>query len=292
MPIDKINKLILGTVQLGLDYGINNSKGKPNREVAFDILDEASVQGIKYLDTAAAYGDSEDVIGAFHKSLHKRFSILTKFHSNGNEQISNLVSSALHRLNVPSIDLLSFHSYEDFKNNPQMVQNLLTEVRAGRIKKIGVSVYTNEQIENLLKFPEVNVIQAPFNILDNESKRAGVFIKAKASGKEIHTRSVFLQGLFFKNLDDLPNNLSPLSGHLQKIAAIAKDANISVASLALNYALSKEYIDGVLIGVENVQQLKSNIEVLKENLPLELVQEIDEIAVDDVKLLNPAEWNK
>ena len=288
----KAEKLILGTVQLGLNYGINNSKGKPSRKNAFAILEEAYSQGIKYLDTAAAYGDSEEVIGSFHSTSQKQFSILTKFHTKGDDQIAKLISSALKRLNVPEIEVLFFHSYQDFKANFKMVEGLLVEVKAGRINKIGVSVYTNEEIEDLLDFNDVKVIQAPFNLLDNGSKRAEIFERAKASGKEIYTRSVFLQGLFFKDTESLPERLIPLKEHLQKIAALAKASNLSIASLALNYALSKNYIDGVLIGVDNVQQLKSNMEVLEQTLPLDIVEEIDKIEVNNIKLLNPAEWNK
>ena len=288
----KAEKLILGTVQLGLNYGINNSKGKPSRENAFTILEEAYSQRIKYLDTAAAYGDSEEVIGSFHSTSQKQFPILTKFHAKSGDQISNLVSSALQRLNVPTIEVLFFHSYQDFKANPKMVEDLLIEVKAGRINKIGVSVYTNTEIEDLLDFNDVKVIQAPFNLLDNESKRAEIFKKAKTSGKEIHTRSVFLQGLFFKDPESLSETLSPLKEHLQKITALAKASNLSMASLALNYALSKNYIDGVLIGVDNVQQLKANMATLEQNLPLGIAQEIDKIIVNNKNLLNPAEWNK
>lgn len=288
----KAEKLILGTVQLGLNYGINNSKGKPTREEAFAILKEANIQGIKYLDTAAAYGDSEEIIGSFHEACQKHFSILTKFHPKDDDQISTLVSSALERLNVPVIETFFFHSYQDFKANPKMLEELESEVKVGRINKIGVSVYTNEEIEDLLNYKQVDVIQAPFNLLDNESKRAEIFERAKVSGKEIHTRSVFLQGLFFKDPESLSEKLSPLKEHLRKITALAKSANLSMASLALNYALSKNYIDGVLIGVDNVQQLKSNIKVLEHTLPLDIAEEIDQTEVYNTKLLNPAEWNK
>lgn len=288
----KSEKLILGTVQLGLDYGINNISGKPTRKNAFAILEEAYSQRIKYLDTAAAYGDSEEVIGKFHNVFQKRFPILTKFHPKGGDDVSKLVSSALGRLNVPEIEVMFFHSYQDYKDNPKLVDDLLIEVKAGRVNKIGVSVYSNEEIENLLDVRDIKVIQAPFNLLDNESKRREIFERAKAGGKEIHTRSVFLQGLFFKDTESLPEKLNPLKLQLQKITGLAQESNLSIASLALNYVLSKNYIDGVLIGVDNEQQLKSNMAVLEQTIPQSLIKEIDNIQVSSVELLNPAEWNK
>lgn len=288
----KIEKLILGTVQLGLEYGINNVTGKPSRKNAFAILEKAYSRGIKYLDTAAAYGDSEEVIGAFHNVDQKRFLILTKFHPKGDEDVSKLVSDALGRLNVTEIEVMFFHSYQDFKSNPKLVDDLLLEVKAGRINKIGVSVYTNEQIEELLDFNDIKVIQAPFNLFDNESKRGEIFERAKAGGKEIHSRSVFLQGLFFKDIESLPENLNPLKPQLLKIMGLAQGSNLSMASLALNYVLSKDYIDGVLIGVDNEQQLNSNFAALEQIIPQSLIKEIDNIQVSSIELLNPAEWNK
>ena len=287
-----LKKLILGTVQLGLDYGINNVSGKPSKKNAFAILEEAYSRGIKYLDTAAAYGDSEEVIGTFHNVFQKRFSILTKFQPKGDDDVPKLVSSALERLNVPEIEVMFFHSYQDFKANPKLVDDLLLEVKAGRINKIGVSVYTNEQIEDLLDFSDIKVIQAPFNLFDNESKRGEIFERAKLRGKEIYTRSVFLQGLFFKDAESLSKKLNPLKEHLQKITGLAQYSNLNMVSLALNYVLSKDYIDGVLIGVDNEQQLKLNLAALEQTIPQSLIEEIDNIQVSYVDLLNPAEWNK
>jgi len=287
----KTEKLILGTVQLGLDYGINNSTGKPNSKEAFGILKEANIQGIKYLDTAEAYGNSEEIIGLFHKASPKHFNILTKFHVKRDDQISSLVTSALQRLNVSNIEVFFFHSYQDIKDNPEMILDLQNEVKAGRINKIGVSVYTNEEINDLLGYKEVDVIQAPFNLLDNENKRAEIFTKAKATGKTVYTRSVFLQGLFFKKTDELPGKLLPLKKDLELIRGLAKDSNLSIGSLALNYVINKKYIDGVLVGVDSVQQLQNNLTALKDELPLEIVQVVDKIMVESNRLLNPAEWN-
>ena len=287
-----VKKLILGTAQLGLNYGINNERGKPSKEEAISILSVAQASGIQFIDTASAYGNSEELIGAFHRISQKQFPVLTKFHAKGDEQIPKVVASALKRLNVPKIEVLFFHSYQDFNANLHMLKDLLVQLKSGRINKIGVSVYTNEEIEHLLEFEDVKVIQAPFNLFDNESKRGEIFERAKALGKEIHTRSVFLQGLFFKDTESLPEKLNPLKPQIQKITGLAQESNLSMASLALNYVLSKDYIDRVLIGVDNEQQLNSNIAALEQTIPQSLIKEIDNIQVSSVELLNPAEWSK
>lgn len=286
------NKLILGTVQLGLDYGINNNSGKPSQDDAYNILDVAYKSGIRCLDTATAYGNSEEIIGAFHENSKQNFSVFTKFHVAENSDISSLLTSSLNKLSVNVIDVLFFHSYQDFKANPKMLSELTNEVDKGNIKKIGVSVYTNKEVEDLLNYPEVEVVQVPFNLLDNEGRRGEVFSKAKRQGKEIHTRSAFLQGVFFKDVVNMPNYLLPLRKALKEIQHIAIQSNLRIASLALNYALSKPYIDRVLFGVENVRQLKSNLIATKDTLPSEIEEAIDAISVDEPRLLNPALWSK
>ena len=282
------NRIILGTVQFGISYGINNERGKPNKKEVLDILNHAKKSGIRYLDTAEAYGDSEEIIGHYNVQTDDfPFSIITKFHLDCTSTISKKVSDATRRLKVPAIDILLFHSYSDFKNSPKAINDLLEEKRKGNIKKIGVSVYQNSEIEELLSIPEVEVIQAPFNLLDNHSKRGQIFQEAKEMGKIIHTRSTFLQGLFFKDLASIPNNLSSLTPHLASI----HELKIPIQGLALGYALAQPYIDGVLIGVDSVDQLENNIAKLTSPPTDEIVNYINEIEVEDIHLLNPSNWN-
>ena len=287
----KANKLILGTVQLGLNYGINNSLGKPSEKGSFSILGYAQKNGVNTLDTAAAYGNSEELIGKYHLNSEEKFSVITKFHLQEGKEVTEIVDKALNKLCVTSIDTLFFHSFQDYHSNPGILQALSKEVGKGRINQLGVSVYTNNEIEALLPVQEISVIQAPFNLLDNHSKRAEIFQKAKTSGKKVHTRSVFLQGLFFISLDTLPKLLFPLKPELAKIHQIANKSGISIGTLAMNYALSKEYIDGVLIGVDSAEQFKENLKSLDETISYEVFRQIDAIAVQNSYLLNPINWN-
>lgn len=127
-------------------------------------------------------------------------------------------------------------------------------------------------------------------MFDNESKRKTILEKAKAVNIEVHTRSVFLQGLFFKGHNDLPEKLKPIKGYLEKLESIEKATGINTQTLALQYVLQKKYIDYVLIGVESVDQLMNNIEILnsEKNIPHEV---IDAIQVSEEYLLNPTNWN-
>ena len=195
------SKLILGTVQFGLHYGVNNTAGKPSKENIKSILDSAYNSGIQLLDTAEAYGDSQNTIGEYHNNSTNKFNVITKFSSNTEGFSLNIIERVYNNLKILDIDKLycyMFHSFDDFnKYFEKYRKELLILKRDGIINNIGVSLYSNDELERVLKFNEITLVQLPFNLLDNNNKRGNIIKKAKAKGIEIHTRSTFLQGLFF-----------------------------------------------------------------------------------------------
>lgn len=291
----KINKFILGTVQFGLDYGINNSSGKPNASVVSSILDLAFESGIFFLDTAEAYGDAHEVIGNYHKVSPHKFKIITKFSSKRTDLSQNLkdrISQNLETLNVDFLYGYMFHSFHDFENYYEKYKNEIQNLKKeGLIKKFGVSIYTNEEFKKILKFDDIDLVQFPFNLLDNASQRSALISEAKQKGIEIHTRSVFLQGLFFKDIKNLPVKLNSLSSYLSSIHSIASDAKINMSDLSLNYAIQQKNIDYVLIGVDNVEQLKENLKSLNHHIPEDVMNKVNELKVTETELLNPSNWN-
>lgn len=286
-----LEKIILGTVQLGIDYGINNSKGKPSLKESYDILEKAEQLNIQTLDTAMVYGDSEEVIGSFiTKNGYNPFRIITKVKISTNANIERLVKESLHKLAQENIHILLYHSYPDMVNNPSSLNALKKLKDEGQINKIGVSVYNNNEIEELLEVEDIEVIQLPFNMLDNDNYHGTILKRAKEKGKTMHIRSVFLQGLFFKGINNIPVSLKSLIPQLSYIKTLAEEYHLSIQQMALGYSMSKEYIDGVLIGIESVDQLEENIISLKKQLPDKLLKEIDAITVDNPYLLNHSTW--
>lgn len=288
-------KLILGTVQFGLDYGINNQKGKPNQESVNKILNTAFQNKINVLDTAEAYGNSQEVIGAYHSKSNHKFEIVTKFSSLRVDlpvKIIDRVKANIETLGVDSLYCYMFHNYSDFKTYFTDFKDDLRQLKSrGLIKKIGVSIYDNKELEDLLNYPEIEVVQLPFNLLDNINQRGSILKKAKDKGMEIHTRSAFLQGLFFRDIKSLPTKMNSLFPYLEMIQQNVKGSNINISDLALNYAVNQQNIDNVLIGVDSDLQLNQNIESLKIELPNQIVDNIDSIEVEDIKMLNPSNWN-
>ena len=288
------SKLILGTVQFGLNYGINNIIGKMSEPKIFELLENAFDLGLRTLDTAEAYGNAHIVISNFHKQSKKRFNIITKYSSSNFDYPIDLVERIqLHcsNFNVNYLEGYMFHSYSDFKININNDPNVLDNIKnSGLVKKIGVSVYANDEIEDLLNFKNINLIQLPFNLFDNEYQRKEILEKAKKRNIEIHTRSVFLQGLFFKNINTLNTILLPFKNDLIKLGLILKNYNIDMNSLALNYAINKPYIDKVLIGVDSLEQLKYNIKATENDFDKSIYEKIDCIQIKNTKLLNPSNW--
>jgi aryl-alcohol dehydrogenase-like predicted oxidoreductase len=292
MPVT--NKIVLGTVQFGLDYGINNIAGKPGGEEVKSILDFAFQNNIHLLDTAEAYGDSHEAIGAYHKSSSNKFNVITKFSSKRKDLSGKLtirISQNLKVLNIDSLYAYMFHSFNDFKSYNDIFKNEIKELKdKGIVNKFGVSVYTNDEIDQLLNYDNIDLIQLPFNLFDNSSQRSTVISQARKRGIEIHTRSAFLQGLFFKNRNSLPVKLVSLKPYLDKIEGILKANDLNMNDLSLNYVIQQDNIDNVLIGVDSVDQLKENIKSLQHQISDKVIRQIDSINVKETALLNPSNW--
>jgi aryl-alcohol dehydrogenase-like predicted oxidoreductase len=284
------SKIILGTVQFGLDYGINNRLGQPDAKQVFKMLELAAAEGIEILDTADAYGSASEILGEFNKVKPDAFKINTKFKA-GLDPISIQLGKSLELLGAKFINAYFFHSFQDFIRFPGLITELSDLKQKNLIKKTGVSVYGNDEFEIAVNTPEVDVIQLPFNLLDNRCQRGKLMTLAKEKGKELQVRSVFLQGLFFMPGKDIPRKLSPLKPYLEKIGAMAQENNLTMESLALMYALSQPEIDHIIIGVDNPEQLRKNLIAAKKCLDANILEVINQIALAETELLYPKNWN-
>ncbi|MDQ8004326.1 MAG: aldo/keto reductase [Pedobacter sp.] len=285
-------KIILGTVQFGLNYGINNYNGKPEQNQVNEILLTAMQAGIQCLDTAEAYGNAHQIIGDFHKkNLSAKFEVISKLPHKLDKDFETKVETYLKDLDVPCLKGLLFHSFETYKECKGSIGLLGEFKKSGKVKYIGVSIYSNSHLEELIQDTEIDIIQLPFNMLDNVSIKGGLLQKAKEAGKIIHTRSAFLQGLFFKAIEDPNKIVRSLEPSLRRIQEISRFYNIPIRQMALNYCLDQKNIDEVLIGVDNLEQLKQNLNDVDLVMPTDLIEELNKIKVMDTNLLNPALWN-
>jgi aryl-alcohol dehydrogenase-like predicted oxidoreductase len=288
-----ISKLILGTVQMGVPYGVNNSNGQISLMDSLEILKVAYDSGLRYLDTAEAYGTSHHVIGQYHERFpdHK-FQVITKLPHLITDDIKNIMERYLIDLNVDCLYGLLFHSYKSYQDKKKLCLPILAEYKkSGLVKNLGVSLYTNEEIEEAINDESIDLIQFPYNLLDNKNLRGEILLKAKAQGKIVHTRSCFLQGLFFSPLDSNHKMVNMLNDELSEIHEISRAAQVPIKRMALNYCIQNDLIDNVLIGVDNVHQLMENLNDSTYTLADEISHKINKVHVKNISLLNPSLWS-
>lgn len=292
MPV--ISKIILGTVQFGLNYGINNTTGKLNQEAVNDVLSEAYRSGIRIVDSAEAYGDAHDLIGKFHlQNPDKIFRVITKLPYDGSQdEIEYKTGIYLKQLNVGNLEGLMFHSFKAYKAHSVKLSSF-NELKANNtIKSLGVSIYTNEEMDEVIDDDSIDLIQLPFNLFDNVNLRGDLIKKAKDKNKIIHTRSTFLQGLLFTSVATENVIANALASELNEVRKIADDYNVSLQKIALNYCLQQKDIDNVLIGVDNLTHLNQNLNNVTDKISDEIVEKINRIKIKNIDLLNPALWNR
>lgn len=291
-----IEKLVLGTVQFGLPgYGINFSGDHLSDEAVFVLLEKAWEAGIRKLDTAPSYGRAHELIGAFHKQHQNiRFQVNTKIsHSLNAGSVANAIDEMCSELHVEQLDCCLFHSSKLYNDHKELEAEMTEVLSSGNLRFWGVSIYDNLELKLAIDEPLMRVVQSPFNLLDNNSLRADLFKEASTAATRIQVRSVFLQGLLFKESTDLPAQLSPLRPALQAVHKYVQEFDIRMEILALAYALRQSHIQEVLIGTDSIAQLQANVNACKQSLdvPEKLLTKIDSIRVDQPELLLPHNWN-
>ncbi len=289
-----MSKISLGTVQFGVDYGISSINGEVTPKEVKNILSYAHLQDIDLLDTAPAYGNSEKILGEV--SIQK-FKVVTKTRHFDKPEI-----------NIDDIALMKkdfFHSLKDLKQDRvygMLVHNAddllkpgaeklfdqLKELKqAEKIIKIGVSVYDYSQLQSILDNFDIDLVQLPFNILDRRMIDSGMLATLKSKGIEVHARSVFLQGLLLMSEKNRPDKFNRWHGLWKVWHEWLNDNQISALEGAVRHAISMSEISKVLVGVDNVDQLKEIVTASSGVLP----DIPDEMFTNDVDLLNPSNWS-
>ena len=284
------NKLAIGTAQFGLNYGIANQNGKVNANQIQSILDFAHEKGINILDTAKAYGNSEKSIGNYLKLTEKTWYIVTKI-SNSDKNLIEQIQDSKEKLTVLPTIILA-HSANLFVN--PIFQSKLQETKDKKlVHSIGVSLYSEEEINQVLDSEiKPDVIQLPMNILDTRLYRCGVLSKLFDREIEIHVRSAFLQGLFYLSKAKLEDGFKDVIPYLEKLKTISADIGLTLSELSLLWLLSLKEVSKVIIGVDNVAQLKVHLDTLKKNIDSSVFEEALSIYYENENILNPSLWTK
>jgi aryl-alcohol dehydrogenase-like predicted oxidoreductase len=281
-------KLALGTVQFGLDYGIANAVGRVPSEEISGILATARRAGITVLDTAVAYGDSEERLG---DAGVDDFSVVSKLPSPMRDAatIAIAVRASLARLRRPELYGLLLHRSSDLlgNNGDEVFAALCALKHKGLVKKIGVSIYDPEELAPLIDRYDIDLVQSPYNVLDRRIATSGWLGRLKERGIEVHARSAFLQGLLLMRKAQRPARFAQWAPQLDAWDEWLVETAQSPLAGALSFVIAEGMIDRVVVGVDSdrhLQEIVAASGLPGPPAPLSL-------ASNDRHLINPAMWN-
>lgn len=255
-----MNKIALGTVQFGVNYGISNKEGQTTLPEVKKILNIAHQNNLDVIDTANAYGNSETTLGL---TTLNDFKVVSKFiNVNQPEDLINQFNKSLSLLKINKLYGYIAHRPYEALNNKNIWEELLILKKEGKVSKIGFSFNTIEEAEAVINKNIIpDLIQVPFNYFDNRFEKYMIYFKNEYN-TEIHTRSTFLQGLFFLKPSELNSFFNPIKGLLLELQ---KQEYLSYQ--LLEYVVLNDFIDKVIIGVNNSEQLIYNLNYSKFNYP-------------------------
>ena len=290
MRPNEIAKLVLGTAQLGLNYGIANRTGAPTEAEAFEILECAWEAGVRHYDTAPGY-HSESIIGSFvttHR-LGKEIMVLAKIppmagKDDWQDFALKSVEKSFRHLNTDTVKVLFLHAQEDFKlylEAPEFFQRL-TSVFS--IESLGISVYDPETVEQTMAAFSGLAYQFPFNLLDRRFEKVPI-----PRGKR-YARSIFLQGLLASDHIN-PDAPAPIKRLHDTIQTDCASLGLSPKKAAWTFVTASDFFDYFLIGVETLNQLKDVLQL--EAVDLASVETLGKRWLEHISddWLDPRKWN-
>ena len=286
------NKIIIGSANFDQIYGIKKNFIKRN-EIK-KLLDLASKNKIKIIDTSPLYKNSEKIIGLLNNN---RFKIISKIpkppknikRKNIKKWLKQSVMISLKNLKLKKFECLLLHNANCLlsKNGDEIYKCIRNMKIDGLTNKVGVSIYDFHVLDKILKKFKFNIIQVPFNILDQRLVEKGWLKKLKKRNIEIHARSIFLQGVLLLKHNQLPKKLIKLKKTLMVWENWLKNNKFNSLQLCLSFVHNHQQLDGIVVGCNNTNQLKKILKVkkLKNNFTL------PNLNIKDKKLIDPREWS-
>ena len=292
------SRLVLGTAQLGMPYGIANKTGQPDLKTAKEIIKSAWQSGICEYDTAQAYGESESILGKAMYSLGiaNEARVITKLDPRldpcDKQSIETAILKSIERLCVPSLYGLMLHREEWLSYLNKGLGDILRNcLYRGDVQHLGVSLYAPAKALQVLELDLFDIIHVPANILDHRFADSGVFQLAEKKGKQVYIRSVFLQGLLLMKPDDLLPDMAFTKPVLLDIDLLCKKYGCSRQKLALLYVKETYPQARIIVGAETKSQLLQNLNIWKETFSSSVqISEISRLANNDERIINPSRW--
>lgn len=302
----KISEVAFGGVEIGMPYGIgvNSEQDMLSEEKAIDLLRAALDAGINFFDTARMYGNSELIMGKAFKNRRDEVVIASKcVHLLDKEGklppkrelkgiIEKSLTDSLEALQTDFIDIYMLHqaTVEILENDE--ILKVFSDLRSqGLFVASGVSSYTNEVSQKAIESGFWNMIQLPFNLMDQ--RQGELFKEAHKQGVGIVVRSVLLKGLLSDRGKNLHPALKDVENHIRKYQELLKETDYSLPTLATKFALSFPEVSAVLVGIDKQEYLDEAVKTVDGNyLSKEMLERAKQLAYPDPEFLNLPYWDK
>lgn len=264
-----ISRFVLGTAQLGMDYGIADVCGQPSEKLACEIVKTALGHGVNCFDTAQAYGNSEVVLGRALKycgagpDIKIVSKLSPKLQPTDSEAVEQSIETSCQNLGVDQLWCLMLHKADWLNVWDEGLGQVLANAKKSRtVKYLGVSVYSLDDAHRALEHPDIQVIQVPCNLWDQRMLRGGIFDWARKKDKLCFVRSIYLQGLSLLLPEDVAKRLPVAKRASQKWHELAAQFGMSPKNLSISFGL---FLDvPLVIGVESIRQLNENAQLFQQ----------------------------
>ncbi len=258
----------MGTVQFGLPYGVANQHGQVSAQEGVRILDLAARSGIDTLDTAAAYGQSEHRLGEIGVSQWKVISKLPALPESchdAEEWVHATLARSLQLLGVPKLEGLLLHRPADLAGTQgaHIARAMLHAKALGLVNKLGVSVYSPQDLQDVQERLPLDLVQSPFSILDTRLRDSGWMERLVNSGTEVHARSVFLQGLLLLPPHARPAKFARWHDVWRAWDSYLMQTQQTPLRACLSFAAGTPEIARVVVGVDTAAQLADCVAALE-----------------------------
>jgi aryl-alcohol dehydrogenase-like predicted oxidoreductase len=296
-----VSEISLGTVELGLDYGIRpvGDDARPDESTASALLNHALDAGINFIDTARAYGTSEEIIGRALAGRRDEYVLASKVSSFSKEnlppqalreRVARSVEQSLHALHTSVIDIMLVHStLGDTLDDGPVWEALSMQREAGNVRFLGASVY-GEQAALDAMATGYDCLQIAYSVLDR-GPEGRVLVEAAARDAGIVVRSVLLKGALTHRCRELPDAMQPLKRAVEQMSEMARGEVGSLPELAYRYVLGHPSAHTALVGTAHVAEMEAAVGYASRGaLSQDLVRRIRSIEIEDPRWLNPANW--
>ena len=293
-------KLCLGTAQFGMEYGIQKS-GQPTLTDALEMLKFAINNGVCAIDTAAAYGTAENIVGKYIKNnceVRDQVKIISKLSPDvlagkQNDQyfkaMHDCINQSINRLNVDYLDICLFHN-PAYLLDEEAITALIRIKSAGLTRKVGVSVYTPDEAKIGIKYG-LDVVQVPYSVFDQRMEEQGVFELAMRKNVEVHSRSAFTQGLMLMSESNIPTDLNEVRPVVRAYSEFCSKAGCSRLEMALAFIERQDCIEYLVFGVDRKEQLSEIIDAYRKPINQDILSEAAKrFARIDERLIMPSKW--